>query len=108
MTVFVVLICVVSLLPIAYFAVSKKSGSLLRRTAIAALILIVLSGAVSSILIISGFSVFPGESRNIIADTPAKAAGGFGNLLVIMSVFLIFLGVITFFALRELRRDGKK
>ena len=108
MTVFVVLICAVSILPIAYFAVSKKSGSRLRRTAIAALILIVLSGAVSSILIFSGFPVFPGGSRNIIADTPVEAAGGFGNLLVIMSVFLIFLGVIAFFALRELRRDGKK
>lgn len=92
---------------IVYFAVSSKSSKLVKRVALAALALVVLSLGVCGILLIRG----PGQKTTdiplpLFQDAPAPAkSSNIAAILIFSVVFLLVLSLIIFIAFR---RQGKQ
>ena len=95
---------------IIYFAVSPKSSRLLKLVALAALVLIVLSIGICSVILIRG----PGEDPNAMAlpifqdaaPTPAKK-GNLPAILIFLLVFVVILGMIVLIAQRDNLKKSK-
>jgi cytochrome bd-type quinol oxidase subunit 1 len=94
---------------ISYFALSRRSSPLIKRTALAALILIGLS-ILTSLFVI--FRELSGKAVAVFEDIPAEPASPqSGNIsaAVIFGIFiLLFLAMIVFLTLRESRRFPKQ
>jgi NADH:ubiquinone oxidoreductase subunit 6 (subunit J) len=109
MPVFVYVLPIPLLLLISYFALSRHSSPMIKRTALAALILVGLSVLVSLIVVISESS---GKAGVIVADIPAEpVAAQTTNIIatVVFGIFMLFfLALIVFLTLQEQRRNVKK
>jgi preprotein translocase subunit SecG len=103
---FIILVSAVTIAPVAYFALSKKSNPLVRRAAIFALILILAAAIVCGILIFGGPRLpasSGGLSQQYSPETPRTSLKA---LLILMAILFLVIAVIIFFALRE--SIGKK
>lgn len=105
MNMFVLILPAAIFFLILYFALSKKSGPLVRKAALITLILLTLSVIISLFFIISGPSEtalgLPVES---VPDTPVQNNNtNLPALIIFVILFLLFLGIIIFILLRERR-----
>jgi heme A synthase len=99
-----VLLTLLPLLLIGYFAVSKKSSSLVKKFALAALVLIGVSVMVGAFLIFRGSApVIGGVSREIPERLVRAEGGDFGYLAIFVLLFALLLGIVAFSANREKR-----
>jgi uncharacterized membrane-anchored protein len=93
---------------ISYFAISRRSSPLIKRTALAALILIGLS-VLTSLFVI--FTEPSGKAEAAFGDIPAEPVSSQpGNIAaaIAFGIFiLLFLALIVFLTLRESRRLPK-
>ncbi|MDR0688659.1 MAG: hypothetical protein LBG08_00120 [Spirochaetaceae bacterium] len=109
MNIFVLFLPVTVFLLILYFALSKKSGFLVKKAALITLMFLTLSVIISLLLVFSepgGGAGIPIES---LPDTPVKPSNAnIPALMVFILLFLIFLGIIIFIFLRERREMIKK
>jgi hypothetical protein len=98
-----------SLLPLLllYFALSKKSGPGVKKAALIALILALITLGVSGILLFIGPLGRTGIGRDTEPGIPPAPAGADLRLLIIMGIFLLlFLGLIIVLAIRDQRRSA--
>jgi hypothetical protein len=101
-------IAVAAIMPSAYFAFSKKSSPVLKRTAFIALILVVLSGAACLAIIVLGPAAAVGKGGPAITAVPVEKTGPSADILIIGVVFLISIGIIIFLAVRETLRSRNR
>ncbi|MDR2758759.1 MAG: hypothetical protein LBB78_05215 [Spirochaetaceae bacterium] len=110
MNVFVLLVPAAVFLLILYFALSRKSGPLVKKAALITLIILTLSVVISLLLI---FSESSGETLGVPVesspDTPVKAnSTNIPALIIFVLLFLLFLGVIIVTLLRERRETAPR
>jgi hypothetical protein len=96
------------LLLLLYFAFSKKSGPRVKKAALIALLLALVTLGVSAVLVFMGPLVRTGPARDAVPDIPAPSAGADLRLLIIMGIFLLlFLGLVIVLAIRDQRRSAR-
>lgn len=95
---------------ILYFALSKKSGPLIKKAALVTLIILALSVIISLLLIFNQpAEVSPGVFVESVPDTPIRSNNtNIVALIVFILLFLFFLGVIILTTLRERREMIKR
>jgi membrane associated rhomboid family serine protease len=109
MPIFIYILPIPLLLLIAYFALSRHSSSLIKRTAFIALILIGLSVLISLIFVFSEPSGKAGVRITEIPEEPAVAQTTSITAAVIFGIFMLFfVALIVFLAMQEQRRNAKK
>jgi hypothetical protein len=102
------IIPVLPLAMISYFAVSKRSGPRIRRTAVIVLILLGVSMAVCAGLIFVGSPVHTGSLDRDLPVAPVEAVqADYGAVIVFGIFFLFFFGVIFYLIFQERRRVRK-
>jgi uncharacterized BrkB/YihY/UPF0761 family membrane protein len=101
-------LCIIPTAVIVYFFRSKKSGPLVKRAALAALILLVLSLGVSAFFIVSGPAAAPVAVTGDIPVEPAESAtADFRVLITITLVVVFFIALIACLAWRDARSAPK-
>ncbi|MHB9291544.1 hypothetical protein Holit_00622 [Hollandina sp. SP2] len=94
---------------IVYFALSKRSSLLIKRTAVIALILIGLAVAVSLYLIFSepAVTLSPGLPTEIPPDKPVPVKGVTSTPILVGAILLLlFITLIVYISLRDQHRKG--
>ncbi|MDR2404330.1 MAG: hypothetical protein LBD78_09920 [Spirochaetaceae bacterium] len=106
-----VLLIPLSLLPLLlllYFAFSKKSGPGVKKAALIALSLALITLGVSAVLLFIGPMARTGTVRDVTPGLPAAPAGTDFRLLIIMGIFLLlFLSLIIVLAIRDQRHSAR-
>jgi hypothetical protein len=106
-----VLFIPLSLLPLLlllYFAFSKKSGPRVKKAALIALILVLITLGVSAVLLFIGPVVRTRTVRDVAPGIPPTSAGTDLQLLIIMGIFLLlFLSLIIVLAIRDQRHSAR-
>jgi uncharacterized membrane protein len=99
-----VLLTLLPLLLITHFAISKKSSSLVKKFALAALVIIGISVGVGAFFIFRGPGLVIGNVSRESPEPLVRVEGGdFGYLAVFVLFFALLLGIIAFSASREKR-----
>jgi uncharacterized paraquat-inducible protein A len=106
-----ILLGIIPVLPLAmisYFAVSKRSGPLIKRAAVIALILLGVSMAVCAGFIFTGSPAYGVSIDRTLPAAPAgMAKNGYGAIIAFGVFFLLFFGIIFYLTLQERRRTRK-
>jgi ABC-type Fe3+ transport system permease subunit len=107
MTYFMLILPLGVFLLIAYFALSKRSSPLLRKTAIITLILLVLAVVICLLLIVNRPPEEPEAVLPVIVPQEAPAKPPKINWGALIAVILFFLGIVLAAILRERRKSLK-
>jgi hypothetical protein len=92
---------------IVYFLISKKSSPLVKRAALIALILLILSLALSALFIVNGSGTVSGPLGGAIPEEPAAAAVTDPRMILIIAVIILFfIALIAYVAWQDAR--GKR
>ena len=92
---------------ILYFIFSKKSSPAVKKTAIGALILILLSVGISLFIIFSGPAVELVPSEFVQPDASAEPSSPVKYFIIFLLILAILVGIIIFFSVRDRNNPDK-